>query len=58
MHPPAAACCTIYVSGGLKMQHVGWLYIFFPVLADTMIMFILALFINNMSNQRQYPLYW
>lgn len=58
MHPPAAACCTIYVSGGADKQHIGWLYVFYPVLADTMIMFILALVINNMSNQRQYPLYW
>jgi len=58
MHPPAAACCFIFVSGGPRIKNLGYLYIFFPVLLDVGIMLFLALVINNACETRKYPVYW
>ena len=58
MHPPAAACCLIFVSGGPRIKNLGYLYIFFPVLLDVSIMVFLALAINNLAPNRKYPVYW
>jgi len=58
MHPPAAACCFIFVSGGPRVKNLGYLFIFFPILMDVAIMLVLAIVINNCSENRRYPVYW
>uniref|UniRef100_A0A6U3CCM3 HPP transmembrane region domain-containing protein n=1 Tax=Entomoneis paludosa TaxID=265537 RepID=A0A6U3CCM3_9STRA len=51
-HPPAGAHSVIYASGTYN-----WLFYFFVVLG-AMISVAPAVLINNMSNRRQYPIYW
>lgn len=60
MHPPGGATALIYVIGSEQIQSLGWLYPFTPIALGAVIMLIIALVVNNLSNnaKRHYPLYW
>lgn len=60
MHPPGGATALLYVIGSEKIQSLGWLYPFTPIGLGALIMLVIALVVNNMSNnvKRHYPLYW
>ncbi len=58
LHPPGGATALIAVIGGPKIHSLGFLYAFFPVGAGTVIMLIVALLVNNLSQNRKYPEYW
>ena len=51
-HPPAGASALIFSSGQYDWNHV---LVFF---AGNALAIALAVFINNLSLKRQYPLYW
>lgn len=51
-HPPAGAAALIWASGRFRWAHVGTLLLGNLVAIGT------ATFINNVSDQRQYPTYW
>ncbi|MGE4396399.1 MAG: HPP family protein [Sulfurimonas sp.] len=60
MHPPGGATALIYVIGSEEIRSLEWLYPITPIAAGALIMLLVALIINNLSNnsKRHYPLYW
>lgn len=60
MHPPGGATALIYVIGSEKVHELGWLYPFTPIAIGSLLMLLVALFINNLSQNelRHYPVYW
>jgi CBS-domain-containing membrane protein len=60
LHPPGGATALIAIIGGEKIHSLGYGYVFCPVLVGALIMMIVALLVNNLSNnpKRHYPVYW
>ncbi len=60
MHPPGGATALIYVIGSSQIQDLGWLYPFTPIAIGALLMLLVALFVNNLSQneKRHYPTYW
>jgi len=58
LHPPGGATALIAVIGGAKIRSLGFLYAFIPAGAGAIILLIIALIVNNLSNNRKYPEYW
>ena len=57
LHPPAGAASLIFVSSA-KMQSASWMYLVLPLLVGNLFCVLVATFFNNLSRQRQYPLWW
>ncbi len=55
LHPPGGAIALIAVGGTEKISHLGYWYILSPVLSGALILFIVALIINNLNPDKQYP---
>lgn len=55
LHPPGGATALIAVIGNEKIKALGYFYILFPVLTGSLILLIIALIFNNMTNHRGYP---
>lgn len=55
LHPPGGATALIAVTGSEKIKSLGYLYVLFPVLTGVLILLLVALVVNNMTSQRQYP---
>lgn len=53
VHPPAGANPLIILLNGY-----GWHYLFAPVFIGSIIIVIYAIIINNIRQNRNYPLYW
>jgi CBS domain-containing membrane protein len=60
LHPPGGATALIAIIGGDKIHSLGYGHVFFPVFVGAIIMLIVALLVNNLSNnpKRHYPVYW
>jgi len=58
IHPPAAACAVIYITGDEKVKNMGWFFFVMPVLLDCTIAIVMGVLVNNMSRNRIFPLYW
>jgi CBS domain-containing membrane protein len=60
LHPPGGATALAAVVGSSQMHDLGYMLAFSPVLLDSCILFIIALVINNLSEnpKRHYPRYW
>lgn len=56
LHPPGGATALIAVIGTEKIKSLGYLFIISPVLSGTVILFITALFFNNLADNRKYPI--
>lgn len=55
LHPPGGATALIAIIGSEKIKSLGYLYVFIPVLSGTLILFVIALVFNNLTNKRSYP---
>lgn len=55
LHPPGGATALIAVIGSEKIKALGYWYVFTPVLTGVLILFIVALIFNNMTQNRKYP---
>jgi len=55
LHPPGGATALIAVIGTEKIKALGYTYVFAPVLTGSIILFIIALIFNNMTENRSYP---
>ncbi len=53
LHPPGGATALIAVN-----SEQGWTFIFYPVFLGAVILLIVALVVNNMSDDRHYPKNW
>ncbi|MEW6668688.1 MAG: HPP family protein [Thermodesulfobacteriota bacterium] len=58
LHPPGGATALIAVIGGEKIWGLGYLYAILPVGLGSLIMLVVALLVNNLSNDRRYPEFW
>ncbi|KXZ19130.1 HPP family protein [Bacillus atrophaeus] len=52
-HPPAGADPIVVIQGAYS-----WSYLVFPVLIGSFIIVIIALLLNNLRENRQYPTFW
>jgi CBS domain-containing membrane protein len=55
LHPPGGATALIANIGSAKIQALGYLYVLSPVLSGAVVLLLVALLVNNMTNHRKYP---
>ena len=55
MHPPAGATALIANIGSEKIKGLGFSYVFSPVMSGVAILLIVALIVNNIPKNRNYP---
>ncbi|MCW9026791.1 MAG: HPP family protein, partial [Thiovulaceae bacterium] len=60
LHPPGGATALVAIVGSEQTHQLGYLFAFMPILLNSFVMFLIALVINNLSNnpKRHYPRYW
>jgi len=58
LHPPGGATALIATIGSDKVKALGYWYVFSPVCSGLIIMFIVALAVNNLHKDRLYPKKW
>lgn len=58
LHPPGGATALIAVIGGEKIHRLGYLYAIVPAGLGALILLLVALIVNNLSDNRKYPEYW
>lgn len=56
LHPPGGATALIAVIGSEKIKSMGYFYILSPILTGVLILFLVAMCFNNITNHRSYPL--
>ena len=56
--PSGGATALIAVIGGEKIHSLGFIYALVPAGAGAIVLLIVALIVNNLSNNRKYPEYW
>lgn len=54
LHPPGGATALIAVTGGKKIEAMGYMYVLSPVLSGVLILLAVALVFNNLRH-RKYP---
>jgi CBS domain-containing membrane protein len=55
MHPPGGATAIIANIGSEKIRLLGYYYVVFPVMTGVLILFLVALLVNNIPKNRNYP---
>jgi CBS domain-containing membrane protein len=60
LHPPGGASALIAVVGGDSIHELGYGYVLHPVLSGVLVMLVVALLINRLSQDsgRKYPQRW
>lgn len=58
LHPPGGATSLIAVIGSQKIHNLGYLYALIPAGFGACVMLVVALIINNIPKNRQYPEFW
>ncbi len=58
LHPPGGATALIAVIGGVPIHRLGFLYALIPAGLGAAVLLVVALLVNNMSENRKYPEYW
>jgi CBS-domain-containing membrane protein len=58
LHPPGGATALIAVIGSEQIHNLGFLYALVPAGLGAFILLIVALLVNNLSKNRNYPEYW
>jgi len=56
LHPPGGATALIANIGSDKIQSLGYLYVISPVFSGAMILLLVAIFVNNRTAHRSYPI--
>jgi CBS domain-containing membrane protein len=55
LHPPGGATALIANIGSEKIKALGFFYILSPVMSGVLILFIVAIIVNNIPTHRDYP---
>lgn len=55
LHPPGGATALIAVIGTEKVKNLGYLYVLSPILSGVIILLLVALVFNNVTDNRSYP---
>ncbi|PLX47376.1 MAG: HPP family protein [Desulfobulbaceae bacterium] len=58
LHPPGGATALIAVIGSEDVHALGYLYALVPAASGALIMLVVALLVNNLAANRQYPHFW
>ncbi|MEG1610946.1 MAG: HPP family protein [Bilophila sp.] len=58
LHPPGGATALIAVIGGDSVHQLGFLFVLAPVTIGAVVMLAVALVVNNIPRNRQYPTFW
>lgn len=58
LHPPGGATALIAVIGGAPIHRLGFLYALIPAGLGAVVLLVIALAVNNLSENRKYPEYW
>lgn len=58
LHPPGGATALIANIGSEKVKSLGYGYVLSPVASGLVVMFIVALAVNNLHKDRAYPKKW
>jgi len=58
LHPPGGATALIAVIGSDKVHDLGYLYALVPIGVGALVMLVVALVVNNLSDKRRYPEFW
>ena len=60
LHPPGGATALLAVIGSAEVHELGYFFVLSPVLLGSVIMLLVALLVNNLSEneKRHYPRYW
>lgn len=58
LHPPGGATALIAVIGSTKIHDLGYFYAIIPVGFGAVIMLVIALLVNNIPKNRNYPEFW
>ena len=55
LHPPGGATALIANIGSAKIKALGFYYVLNPVLSGVLVLFFVAMVVNNLSGSRPYP---
>lgn len=55
MHPPGGATALIASIGSEKIKLLGFKYVLFPVMSGVLLLLVIALIVNNIPRNRNYP---
>ena len=55
LHPPGGATALIANIGSEKIKALGYFYVISPVMSGVLILFIIAMIVNNIPKNRSYP---
>jgi CBS-domain-containing membrane protein len=58
LHPPGGATALIAVIGSPEIHRLGFLYVLLPATICPLILFAVALLVNNIPASRRYPEIW
>jgi len=58
LHPPGGATALIAVIGSEQVHALGYLFVLIPATLGPLLMLLVALLVNNLSNGRRYPEFW
>lgn len=58
LHPPGGATALIAVAGSDQVHALGLMFVLMPVGLGVLVLLAVALLVNNLSSQRQYPEHW
>jgi len=58
LHPPGGATSLIAVVGVYSGVEVGYEFVLFPVLANLLVLMLVAIVFNNLQPKRRYPAYF
>lgn len=56
LHPPGGATALIAIIGSPKVKNLGYMYVISPILTGVVILLLIALICNNMTDHRSYPI--
>ena len=55
LHPPGGATALIANIGSEKIKALGWMYVLSPVMSGVLILWVVAMIVNNIPKHRTYP---
>ena len=58
MHPPGGATALIAVVGSAGIHQLGFMYVLTPAIVGPLVLFAVALVVNNIAAARRYPEVW
>lgn len=58
IHPPGGATALTAVIGGPSVHALGYSYVLFPVLLNSLVIILIAVAFNGVFKWRRYPAFW